>query len=66
MSQEDTYQALAQIGPCTAKQLGSKMKVGPSGIGSCLRRLRDHGEAKMVIKPNPNGRGGRSVVWEAI
>jgi hypothetical protein len=66
MSQGETYDALKAFGPCTAKALGQKMNVGPSGIGSCLRRLENWGDAKRLEIKNPHGRGGRSVIWEAI
>ena len=66
MSPQDTLDALKQHGPCTAKALGQIMKVGPSGVGSCLRRLENHGEAKRTVIKNPTGRGGRSVTWEAL
>jgi hypothetical protein len=66
IGQEDVYQALQKYGPCKALFLEGKLGVGHSGIGSCLRRLRDQGEVKMIEVKNPHGRGGRSVIWEAI
>ena len=66
MSQGEVYDALKATGPITARALGQKMGVGPSGIGSCLRRLEKWGDAKRSETKNPHGRGGRSVIWEAI